>query len=327
MTCSRPMVFVCLGVLLGLLVGCAPAEVVTTLPPSNSTTTPAATASAEAEDCADATRSYDPLPALPASDQISDPRIRAILDRGFLIVAVSGDTRLLGARNPLTGQLEGFDIDLARAVARALFGSPDRVQFRVITAADRVDVLERREVDVVARNMTMTCTRWKQVAFSAQYYTSGQKLLVHTDPGAPQPSQSLADMAGQRVCAPEATSSFERILIEAPDAIPVPVKSHTDCLVLFQLDKADAITGDDVVLAGLADQYPYAAVTSAPPVGQEPYGLAFNAEDKELVRYVNRVLADYEADPGPDGWQASYDRWFAPALGPGSPPSPRYGRP
>lgn len=309
--------------LFAVIAGCAPAQVATSMP--SATVAVSATAPPEVPDgtCRDATHSYDPLPELPAAQEITDASTRRILDRGFVVVGVSGDTRLLGAYNPLTGQLEGFDIDLARAVAQSLLGSPDHVQFRVITAADRIPLLQRHEVDFVARNMSMTCARWADVGFSASYYASGQKLLVRTRPGAPTPTQSLDDMAGQRVCAPAATSSLERIA-SVPGAIAVPAGSHTDCLVLFQQGKVDAITGDDVVLAGLADQDPYAAVTTAPAISQEPYGLAFNSSDRYLIRYVNRVLADYEAD---GRWQQGYDKWFRPALGPGAgPPPARYGR-
>ena len=91
---------------------------------------------------------------------------------------MSADTLLFGARNPLTGGIEGFDIDLARAVADYLLGDPTKVQLVVITAADRIPALKDGRVDMVARNMTMTCDRWKEIAFSAEYYRAGQKVLL-----------------------------------------------------------------------------------------------------------------------------------------------------
>ena len=48
----------------------------------------------------------------------------------------------------------------------------------MITAAQRIPVLQNDEVDIVARNMTITCDRWKQIAFSTEYYRAGQKILV-----------------------------------------------------------------------------------------------------------------------------------------------------
>lgn len=289
---------------------------------SSNGTSPSAPACADE----DPTASYDPLPELPAPEQIVDPGLREILQRGHLVVGISDDTLGSGARDPGTGELQGFDIDLARYIARSLFGSDQAVRWRVIRADERENLLRSGDIDLVARNMTITCDRWERIAFSVEYYRASQKLMVRWTPGQPDPDTSLADMAGKKVCAPAGTSTLRRLQNSFPDVVAVPAETHTDCLVRFQNWEVDAITGDDVVLAGLAAQDTYAKVTTAPPPpgGSEPYGLGFKYENTYLVSYVNRVLAQYEADP--DGWRASYDRWYAPALGPAQPPRPRYGR-
>ena len=92
--------------------------------------------------CDNATQSYDPLPSLPSRGDITDATMRRIIDKGFLTVGVSADTYLFGARDPFTSGIEGFDIDMARAVAKAIFGDPGKVQLRVITAADRIPLLQ-----------------------------------------------------------------------------------------------------------------------------------------------------------------------------------------
>lgn len=269
--------------------------------------------------CSNPLQTYDPLPSLPIASDITDKRVRAILDRGYLIVGVSADTYLFAARDPLSGKLEGFDIDMAKAVAKSLFGDETKLQLRVITAAQRIPLLESGAVDMVARNMTITCDRWQQVAFSAEYYHSGQKVLVARG----NKAKTLDDLKGQRVCAPTGTSTMTN-LKKVNGPIPVAAATHTGCLVLFQQGKVDAITGDDIVLAGLAAQDPYAVVTSAPAISDEPYGLAFNTSDTYLVRYVNRLLADMEKD---GRWTAIYNTWLASALGPApTPPKAVYGR-
>jgi polar amino acid transport system substrate-binding protein len=241
-----------------------------------------------------------------------------IRDRGRLVVGVSADSLLLGARNPITGVVEGFDIDMARLVAEAILGDPNRVELRVITAAERIPLLQDGSVDLVARNMTITCARWQQIAFSAEYYRSGQKVLVPLGSSA----TSLDDLGGQRVCAPAGSTSLDN-LADFPDVVPVAAGTHTDCLVRFQSGEVDAITGDDTVLAGLAAQDPYAQVVGE-AFTAEPYGLGMNAEDVDLVRFVNGVLAAAIAD---GRWVRSYDRWLADALGPApAPPVPSYGR-
>jgi polar amino acid transport system substrate-binding protein len=288
-------------------------------PTTSSTPAPAATPVS----CTNPTQSYDPLPSIPASGSITDPSVRRILDRGHLVVGVSADTDLFGARDPFTSRIEGFDIDMAKAVAKSLFGSESKLQLRVITAADRIPLLQDREVDMVARNMTMNCARWQDIGFSTEYYHSGQTLLVAKDPSGKVPSTALKDLAGKKVCAPRGTSTLDKLRTVA-GVTPVPAADHTGCLVLFQQGKADAITGDDTVLAGLAAQDPYTVVSSAPAITDEPYGLGFNKDDVYLIRYVNRLLADIKSD---GEWKSIYNQWLAGPLGPApNPPAGVTGR-
>lgn len=286
--------------------------------PAASSASPAA----EAPRCADPLRSYAPTGPLPAASAIpADSTMGEIRQRGQLIAGVSADTLLMGARNPLTGRIEGFDIDLVKQVAKALFGDENSYQLRVITAADRIPLLEAGEVDIVVRNFTINCERWEQIAFSAVYYTSGQQLLVRRDQAARVDGPE--DLGGVRVCAPTGSTSLANIRAKAPDAVVVEAANHTGCLVKFQEGDVDAITGDDTVLAGLAAQDPYAVVVGE-RFSEEPYGIGVNADDVDLVRFVNAVLERMRVD---GAWEASYRTWLQPTLGrsPGQ-PQPRYGR-
>lgn len=296
---------------------------------SASPTSAGSTTAAPASKCApapsgfDPLQSYAPLPSLGAG--ASSARVAEIRARGYLIAGVSSDTLLMGARNPLTGQIEGFDIDLVRELAKSILGDPSKVQLVVITAGQRQSVLVERKVDVVARNMTMNCARWLDwpIAFSAEYYRSGQKVLVRKGSTA----ASLDDLAAAKakVCAPSGTTSMDKLkTYEAKGVVPVSAANHTGCLVLFQQSAVEAITGDDTVLAGLVAQDPYAVVPAQQAITAEPYGLGFNAGDQQLVRYANKLLDDMRAD---GRWKALYDKWLAPSLGPApAPPTPVYGR-
>jgi polar amino acid transport system substrate-binding protein len=288
-------------------------------PPSPQPTT--STSAAKPATCANPLASYQPSGPLPTPETLpSGSTMAKIQKRGRLVAGVSADTYLLGSRNPFTGEIEGFDIDMVKAVAEAIFGDPNRYQLKVITAAQRIPALEKGDVDIVARNMTINCDRWKQIAFSTEYYRSGQKILVRKGSKA----NSISDLAGKKVCAPRGTSSMDNLIKEAPKAIPVAADNHTGCLALFQQGKVSAITGDDTVLAGLAAQDPYAVVPDQKAFTEEPYGLGFNEKDVDFVRFVNARLDQMRAD---GEWTKIYNRWLKDALGPApEPPKAVYGR-
>jgi polar amino acid transport system substrate-binding protein len=287
----------------------------TPLPSASPTSQPTtSTSAARPTNCSNPLASYAPSAVAQGST------IAEIKKRGRLVAGVSADTYLLASRNPFTGEIEGFDIDMVKAVAQAILGDENLYQLKVITAAQRIPALETGEVDIVARNMTITCDRWEQIAFSSEYYRSGQKILVRKGSKA----KSISDLGGQKVCAPKGTSSMDTLIKAAPKAIPVAADNHTGCLALFQQGEVAAITGDDTVLAGLAAQDPYAVVPAQKAFTAEPYGLGFNKDDVDFVRFVNARLAQMRTD---GEWTRIYNRWLREALGPApEPPTAVYGR-
>jgi polar amino acid transport system substrate-binding protein len=294
----------------------------TPLPPEPPAPQPTTSAPApQATRCGNPLASYEPPNLLPPPAALpSGSTMAKIQDRGRLVAGVSADTYLLGSRNPFTGEIEGFDIDMVKAVAKAIFGDEDKYQLKVITAAQRIPALDKGDVDIVARNMTINCDRWKQIAFSGEYYRSGQKILVRKG----SKVNSITELAGQKVCAPIGTSSMDNLIKKAPKAIPVGADTHTGCLVLFQEGQVAAITGDDTVLAGLAAQDPYAVVPKQQAFTTEPYGLGFNSKDVDFVRFVNARLDQMRTD---GEWKTLYNRWLSESLGPApAPPIPVYGR-
>lgn len=309
--------------LLGLLGGCSVFRYsATPLPQPAPSSSPTASGSSSAPaSCSNALASYEPDGSLPKPGEMpKGTTMSKIQDRGRLVAGVSADTYLLGARDPLTGKIEGFDIDMVKAVAKAIFGDEDAYQLKVITAAQRIPALQNGDVDIVARNMTINCDRWKSIAFSTEYYRSGQKIMVRKGSKA----NSLSDLAGQKVCAPRGTSSMDNLVKLAPKAVAVGADSHTGCLALFQQGEVAAITGDDTVLAGLAAQDPYAVVPEQKAFTAEPYGLGIPAKNVDFVRFVNARLEQLRSN---GGWTDIYNRWLKEPLGPApNPPKAVYGR-
>jgi len=229
-------------------------------------------------------------------------KIRA---RGHLVAGVDQSTYHFGFLNPLTGQIEGFDIDMIRAVAKAIFGDPGKVVFKAISDAQRIPDVSNGTVDIVAHTMTITCDRLKQVDFSSVYFDAHQRVLVLKNSKA----TSLDDLHGQKVCATTGSDSVDRI--QAHKAIAVQVPYWTDCLVLLQQGDVAAISTDDSILDGLAAQDPWTKLVG-PQLTDEPYGLAISKQHPDFVRFVNAVLEQLRTN---GQWDASYRHWIGNPAG------------
>jgi polar amino acid transport system substrate-binding protein len=266
----------------------------------------------------------DPLPAPGAMPPGST--MATIHERGQLIVGVDQDSFPFGFRDSTTGQLEGFDIDLAREIARAIFGpgkaangavDPDHIELKVINPTQRESVLQSGEVDLVVRTYSINCEREDKVAFSATYFYANQKILVMKGSGI----DSAAALSGKRVCSAFGTTSLSRLFALDPRPTLFGAATWTDCLVMLQQGQVDAISTDDAVLAGLRKQDQENLEIVGDSMGLEPYGVGVNKQSDDLVRFVNGVLARMRAD---GTWERLYDHWLT-DLGPSpGPPAPRY---
>ncbi|MFG1931004.1 glutamate ABC transporter substrate-binding protein [Mycobacterium sp. NPDC048908] len=266
-------------------------------------------------DC-DPQASLRPGPLPPPGNMPAGSTMAMIADRGRLIVGVDQNTYLFGFRNPNTGELEGFDIDIAREIARAIFGDPDRIQLRVVDASQRESMLQSGKVDLVVRTYSITCARKEHVEFSTVYFNANQKVLAVKGSGI----DSFQALSGKRVCAVAGTTSLARLFELTPPPHVVSTVTWTDCLLMLQQGQVDAISTDDVVLKGLAHQDPNLEVVGD-SVAVEPYGIGVNLHNTDLVRFVNGVLDKIRND---GTWERLYQARLN-ELGPSpGPPQPRY---
>lgn len=242
--------------------------------------------------------------------------VAKIKERGRLIVGVDQNTFMFGFRDPGTGQLAGFDIDLAREIARRIFGDPEKIELQVVDAGQRESALQSGQVDLIVRTFSITCARKENVDFSTVYFYTNQRILA-SDKSA---IDSAASLSGKRVCAVTGTTSLIRLYELKPKPTLIEVPSWTDCLVMLQQAQVDAISTDEVVLLGLAEQDPNLHVVG-PSLGIEPYGIGIRKGNEDLVRFVNGALAQIRAD---GTWERLYSTWYRP-LGPSpGPPEPKY---
>ncbi|WP_405799355.1 glutamate ABC transporter substrate-binding protein [Streptomyces sp. NBC_01506] len=290
-----------------------------------------AAAEAEAEDCVEPERSLRPSPQLDEG-----PTIDKIKDRGHLIVGIDQSSFRWGYRVGKT--MQGFDIDLARAIAENILGSPDDIVFRAIPTNQRVDALNTTTdsgVDLVVRTMTINCARSEQVAFSTAYFEAGQQVL------APKEGSDITgydkSLSGKRVCSADSTTaydelvknSFGAVFKDKHDGTPqdediLTVPNQLDCLVRLQMGEVDAIVTDNALAAGQAAQDPAVELVGE-PFTKEYYGIAAKLGNDDLVRRVNHVLEEYRAGGADSPWMTSYEKWLEAGL-PGikAPPEAKY---
>ncbi|MFG1604423.1 glutamate ABC transporter substrate-binding protein [Actinoplanes sp. NPDC049265] len=261
------------------------------------------------DDSCNARASLRPSGALPAAGRMpAGTHMAEIQKRGRLILGTSQDTLLFSSRNPFTGRIEGFDVDMGRQIAQAVFGDPDKIQIKVIGYDQRVELAANGTVDLVADTMTVNCDRRADVDFSTVYYEAGQRVLVAKE----SPAQTIEDLGGKRVCAVSGSTSLGNIAQIKTRPQPVGRAGWADCLVAFQQNEVDAISTDDTILAGLAAQDPYAKVIG-PKFTSEPYAMAISKQYPEFTRFVNQVLEKNKAD---GTWKRTYQTWlgdFGPA--------------
>ena len=306
------------GVALALVLGACSSSSTPSFDAVPTTTAPPVTAAPPVVNCGDARASYAPTGGLPSPGAMPTGSFMGqIQARGRIIAGVSADTLLFGYRNPLTGSLEGFDIDLIHQVSQAIFGDPNRVEYKVVTYAQRIPSLLDGSVDIVADVMTVNCARWQQIAFSSQYFQAGQKVLVRRDSTATR----IEDLDGTRMCAATGSTNIDN-LKNYPNITAVPVDDISDCMVLFQQGTVDSVTGDDTVLQGFKVQDPYTTIIG-PPITDEPYGLGIARTHPEFVQFVNAVLQRMRVD---GTWKQMYARWLQPTGAVPEPPPALYGR-
>jgi polar amino acid transport system substrate-binding protein len=298
-----------------LVAGCSSVQPLVEVSPSLTTlpmpsgASEVASASGAAVDSCDARASLRPSPE-------ASPAEAAIRQRGRLIVGLDQSTNLFSFRDPVSGQLQGFDVDVAREIARDLVDDPSKVEFRLLTSPERITALENHTVDIVVNTMTITCARAEQIAFSTVYFEASQRLLVPKDSDV----QGPADLAGKRVCSQVDTTSLATVSRVAPAATHVALAKWDDCQVALQQGQVDAVSTDNSILAGMAVQDPNLHIVG-PSLEPEPYGIGINKAQDDLVRAVNASLERIRRD---GTWLSLYRKWLT-VLGPAtSPPEPKY---
>ncbi|MGQ4514013.1 transporter substrate-binding domain-containing protein [Streptomyces sp. DW26H14] len=282
------------------------------------------------------------LPASSGGGPVVDKMLARKGDKRRLIVGVDQNSYRWGYLNPATDQFEGFDIDLAHAIAKNIFGDANAITFKPVSTAERTDALNNGSVDIVVRTMTIACNRLADADFSTAYFKAGQQVL------APRSGSTVTgyndSLRHKRVCTATGSTAVQELEKSNPydvyfwdaanhkgynpahvDTDDLSVANQLDCLVRLQLGLVDAVITDNALAAAQAAQDPAVELKGNGPFTTEYYGVAAKPHADDLVRRINHVLDQYRSGGADSPWQKSYDKWLKAELGPtAGPPAPLY---
>ncbi|ATE53115.1 MULTISPECIES: glutamate ABC transporter substrate-binding protein [Actinosynnema] len=222
-----------------------------------------------------------------------DDTVLGRAEQGRITIGVAHDQPGLGLRRQ-DGNLRGFDIDVARYVATELGVPESGITWVEAPPEDRERLLTSGEVDLVVNGYSITPKRREVVDFAGPYYTAGQDLLVLIDNQEITGPDSLS--RGQRLCSVTGTTSAQYVKDTfAKNVKLVEQPRFSECVTALLAGEVDALTTDDVVLAGYAAQNPELLRVVGEPFSEEEYGIGLpkgQQETKDAVTAALRKMVD-----------------------------------
>ena len=238
-------------------------------------------------------------PAQQAREFPAGTTMAKLQEKGEIAIGVKYDVPPFGFKNPRTNEIEGFDVDLARAIARELGVRPKLIE---AISDNRIPFLEKGTADLILSTMTINKERDTEIDFSEPYYIARGRILV------PKGSdiRGLADLgSGTSVCTAIGSTYADTLKERAGDAELKLVDTYSECLELLQNEAVDAVSTDDVILTGMIIQDRDLQMVGR-PLTTEPYGVGIKEGDREFKEFVDEVVRDYKAD---GRWARSYQKW------------------
>ncbi|WP_430144017.1 transporter substrate-binding domain-containing protein [Paenibacillus cisolokensis] len=229
--------------------------------------------------------------------------LEAIKERGKVVVGVKFDTKLFGLKDPGTGEVEGFDVDIAKAIAKKLTGDEANVELKEVTSKTRIPMLNNGEIDMIIATMTITEERKKEVDFSDVYFNAGQSLLVKKG----SPIRSIADVTKDtQVLGVKGATSIKNIEDRVEGLRVKQYENYQEAFTALRAGQGEVLTTDNAILYGMAQQDSnYEVVGDI--FTDEPYGIAIKKGETELVQAVNDILSELKSN---GEYDAIYEKWI-----------------
>ncbi len=230
--------------------------------------------------------------------------LQDIKERGQLIVGVKTDSPPFGFLGK-KGLNKGFDIDIAKALSKEIFGNEEAIQFVAVTSENRIGFLTSGKIDILAATLTITEERKKQVDFSMPYFIAGQQILVQEH----SRITKYQDLAGKKVATIKGSTGDIAIEELVPTAERVRFERNFEALQALKESRVEAFVQDYIFLYALMRKNRGLRMAGLEPFCPARYGLGVRNGEKEWLDFVNATLAKMKET-------GEYDkllvRWFGP---------------
>ncbi len=220
-------------------------------------------------------------------------RMAQLAQAGKMTVGTKFDQPLFGLKG-LSGEPEGFDVEMAKIVAAKLGISPDNIEWVETVSANREPFLQQGKVDMVAATYTINDKRDKVIDFAGPYFVAGQDILVAK--GNPKGITGPEKLAGMRTCSVSGSTPAATIQEKYPQAKLVLFDTYTKCRDALSNGQVDAVTTDNVILSGYVSQDPEKFELIGKPFTEEPYGIGVPEGQEDFCNFINQTLSEAQAD-------------------------------
>ena len=238
---------------------------------------------------APATTAAPTATAAPAAASSGGATLEAIKKKGKIVIGVKQNVPLIGLKNPVTGDLQGFDIEIAKIVAKAIFGTDKgTIQYEdASVSANRIPFITDGKVDITIATFSITAARKGQIDMAGPYYVAGQDILLYKVEAAN--IKTVDDLNGRKVCAQSASTSLDLLKTKVPKATFLELPGVNECVEALKDGRVDAVSTDDTLLAGYAEKFPAFALVGK-PFSTENYGIGLKKGDTAFRNYLNDVI-------------------------------------
>jgi glutamate transport system substrate-binding protein len=223
----------------------------------------------------------------------------ALQGKGKLVVGTKFDQPGFGFKNPTGGQVEGFDVEIAKIIASEIFGGTaeeagEKIEFLEAQSQVRETFITEGRVDLVVATYTINDTRKQQVDFAGPYFFARQDLMVKADDDS---ITKVEDLAGKKVCSVQGSTSLKNLQAKVPTAdVSITFPTYSECASALGDDRVVAVTTDDTILAGLVKASGGDFKLVGSPFSEEPYGIGLKKGATDLRNFINDILEEIYED-------------------------------